>query len=478
MLRPLVRSHAFTRRVTSSARQVGLDRAAPVRVVGLFGADSRQPARSAVRSSTWIRRVTRAAAHPALRDAGVLVRPHPSRTAEWEAIDTSRAECGRLGRQPDRRRARGPTTSTRIVSQRGGRRPQHQRVHRSGHRRPSGAHDHRAGVRGEPDTAPCTSTTCSMRAADCSTWRDGFDEHLSQLEAALGTPPASAKPFVRDFVRPLGLEQAATPVFVEAVESMQRHSRRSRRTRRVGAGLALAASAHRAAQRSTSVRTLDAVPSRARVAPSDIRSAAAEGDTPRDEPCRQRRQRQRRLHERERAFDNQRAQAACRRRGTLCSGEARSAHATRIRDANTVVRKVCVVVGSRANYSSIKSAMRAVAAHPDLTLQLVVGASALLDRFGSVVDLIEADGFTADAQGHDDRRGRDAGAPWPSPPASACSSCRPSSSMLKPDVVDQRRRSLRDDGDGGRRGLHEHPASRTRWAARSAAPSTRASATR
>ena len=62
------------------------------------------------------------------------------------------------------------------------------------------------------------------------------------------------------------------------------------------------------------------------------------------------------------------------------------------------MRKVCVLVGSRANYGSIKSAMRAIAAHPDLHLQLVVGASALLDRFGSVIDVIEADGFTADAK--------------------------------------------------------------------------------
>jgi len=62
------------------------------------------------------------------------------------------------------------------------------------------------------------------------------------------------------------------------------------------------------------------------------------------------------------------------------------------------VRKVCVLIGSRANYGSIKSAMRAIAAHPELRLQLVVGASALLDRFGSVVDVIEADGFTPDAK--------------------------------------------------------------------------------
>ncbi len=57
------------------------------------------------------------------------------------------------------------------------------------------------------------------------------------------------------------------------------------------------------------------------------------------------------------------------------------------------MRSVCVVVGSRANYSSIKSAMRAIEEHADLELQLVVGASALLDRYGTVLDLIEKDGF-------------------------------------------------------------------------------------
>ncbi len=62
------------------------------------------------------------------------------------------------------------------------------------------------------------------------------------------------------------------------------------------------------------------------------------------------------------------------------------------------MRKVCVVVGSRANYSSIKSAMRAIQAHPGLELQLVAGASALLDRFGAVVEVMEADGFRPSAR--------------------------------------------------------------------------------
>jgi UDP-hydrolysing UDP-N-acetyl-D-glucosamine 2-epimerase len=59
-------------------------------------------------------------------------------------------------------------------------------------------------------------------------------------------------------------------------------------------------------------------------------------------------------------------------------------------------RRVCVVVGSRANYSSIKSAMSAIDAHPNLQLQLIAGASALLDRYGTVLDLIERDGFRPD----------------------------------------------------------------------------------
>jgi UDP-hydrolysing UDP-N-acetyl-D-glucosamine 2-epimerase len=62
------------------------------------------------------------------------------------------------------------------------------------------------------------------------------------------------------------------------------------------------------------------------------------------------------------------------------------------------MRKVCVVIGSRANYGSIKSVMRAVRANSGLRLQIIVGASALLDRFGSVVDVIERDGFVPDAR--------------------------------------------------------------------------------
>ena len=55
--------------------------------------------------------------------------------------------------------------------------------------------------------------------------------------------------------------------------------------------------------------------------------------------------------------------------------------------------KVCVVVTARASYSRIKSALRAIVEHPDLELRLVVGASALLHRYGDAVEYIERDGF-------------------------------------------------------------------------------------
>lgn len=60
------------------------------------------------------------------------------------------------------------------------------------------------------------------------------------------------------------------------------------------------------------------------------------------------------------------------------------------------MKKICIFVGSRANYSSIKSVMKSVQAHPKLELQIVLGVSAILDRFGKVEDLIRKDGFKPD----------------------------------------------------------------------------------
>ncbi|MFT5488878.1 MAG: UDP-hydrolyzing UDP-N-acetyl-D-glucosamine 2-epimerase [Alphaproteobacteria bacterium] len=72
-------------------------------------------------------------------------------------------------------------------------------------------------------------------------------------------------------------------------------------------------------------------------------------------------------------------------------------NAIRKLNGSSAIRKICVVVNSRANYARIKSVMRAVQQHNRLELQLIVGASALLYRYGNVVDLIRADGFEPSA---------------------------------------------------------------------------------
>ncbi|MDA7675851.1 UDP-N-acetylglucosamine 2-epimerase [Akkermansiaceae bacterium] len=61
-------------------------------------------------------------------------------------------------------------------------------------------------------------------------------------------------------------------------------------------------------------------------------------------------------------------------------------------------RKICVVVTARPSYSRIKTALVAIREHPDLELQLVVAASALLDRYGCAVEIIEEDGFEISAK--------------------------------------------------------------------------------
>lgn len=56
-------------------------------------------------------------------------------------------------------------------------------------------------------------------------------------------------------------------------------------------------------------------------------------------------------------------------------------------------RKICVVVTARPSYSRVKTLLTAINEHPSLTLQLVIAGSALLDRYGSIVNFIEKDGF-------------------------------------------------------------------------------------
>lgn len=61
-------------------------------------------------------------------------------------------------------------------------------------------------------------------------------------------------------------------------------------------------------------------------------------------------------------------------------------------------RKIVVVITARPSYSRVKTVLSAIQNHPDLELQLVVAASALLDRYGSAVNYIEKDGFVIAAK--------------------------------------------------------------------------------
>jgi UDP-hydrolysing UDP-N-acetyl-D-glucosamine 2-epimerase len=56
-------------------------------------------------------------------------------------------------------------------------------------------------------------------------------------------------------------------------------------------------------------------------------------------------------------------------------------------------RKIAVVITARPSYSRVKTVLTAINNHSDLELQLIIAASALLDRYGSAVNYIVNDGF-------------------------------------------------------------------------------------
>jgi len=60
------------------------------------------------------------------------------------------------------------------------------------------------------------------------------------------------------------------------------------------------------------------------------------------------------------------------------------------------MKKIAVYVGSRANYSSARSIMRAINDHPELELTLVLAGAAVLPRFGDLRKLIQEEGFIPD----------------------------------------------------------------------------------
>ena len=58
-----------------------------------------------------------------------------------------------------------------------------------------------------------------------------------------------------------------------------------------------------------------------------------------------------------------------------------------------IKKKICVVINNRANYARIKSVLTAIKNNNKLELQIVLGSSAILNRYGAVSNIIKKDGF-------------------------------------------------------------------------------------
>jgi UDP-hydrolysing UDP-N-acetyl-D-glucosamine 2-epimerase len=58
-----------------------------------------------------------------------------------------------------------------------------------------------------------------------------------------------------------------------------------------------------------------------------------------------------------------------------------------------MARRIAVVVTARPSYARVKTVLKAIQDHPDLELLLVVAASALLERYGNVSEVMREDGF-------------------------------------------------------------------------------------
>jgi hypothetical protein len=168
----------------------------------------------------WIRRV-RASSLPHVRQVGILVRPHPSRMFEWDNIDLSTMGPTVLwGRNPldpvskadyfdsmyHSAAVVGLITSAFIEAGIVGR-----EVHTV---LDPEFEDNQLGT---VHYHYLTSTAGGLLSVG-----RGFDEHLQKLGATLARPRQDVvKPFIKAFVRPHGLDVAATPLFVEQVEAMR-----------------------------------------------------------------------------------------------------------------------------------------------------------------------------------------------------------------------------------------------------------------
>ncbi len=60
--------------------------------------------------------------------------------------------------------------------------------------------------------------------------------------------------------------------------------------------------------------------------------------------------------------------------------------------------RVAVVLTARPSWSKLEPVCRALRARPDVDLQIIACASALLERYGKVVDVVRSQGYTVAAE--------------------------------------------------------------------------------
>ena len=65
---------------------------------------------------------------------------------------------------------------------------------------------------------------------------------------------------------------------------------------------------------------------------------------------------------------------------------------------NKKKRKICVAIFSRANYGSIRKVLEELKKSPKIDLQILIGGSANISKYGLVSDLIRQDGFRIDEE--------------------------------------------------------------------------------
>ncbi len=170
----------------------------------------------------WMQNIR--AASPTLRDVGVLVRPHPQNTDAWRAADLG--DLGNVAIWP--RAGENPVDED-------SRADYYDSIH------------HSAAVVGVNTSAQIESAIVgrgvyTLLAPEFSETQDGtlhfrhlrevnggllhvastIEEHVAQLEEAVRNPDAAAEKcrrFIGAFVRPFGIEEAATPRLVAALEA-------------------------------------------------------------------------------------------------------------------------------------------------------------------------------------------------------------------------------------------------------------------